>query len=281
MTKHLVIVGYDEIVDDKYMSCIEEALCGGHIGGYSIIDLKRERGAILDRLSKQRVQPSSTHFIDDPDGRMSWADRTAFEPVMAELRASHGELKVYIATELKAHEAYLAYCLENGIDSLVEKPIFAPMVDGQFAPDQINAGLARLLDLDRSPKAQHSVMTLTRYHQIYNDVALASLRQRMVTYAAPVTSFHLRTAGGVWNLHREYETREDHPYKYGYGMIMHGGYHYIDLSAQFLALNRLALPDAENLAKATCSAPETWLCPKCTPGTHAASTSLRRVGILR
>ena len=91
--------------------------------------------------------------------------------------------------------------------------------------------------------AKHSVMTLSRYHKIYNGIVLKSLEQKMIELGAPLTSFHFRHAGGVWNLHREYESREDHPYKDGYGMIMHGGYHYIDLAVQFLRLNKLIFPD--------------------------------------
>ena len=251
---HLLIVGFDEIVSNKYMSCIEEATREGRINGYSVLDLKREEGSILARVAKNGLRPASIQFIDNPDGCMSWADRGAFEPAIARLHETHGHLKVYIATELKAHEAYLSYCVENGIDSLVEKPIFAPMLDGRFAPKLITSRLAYLLSLARRHKAQHSVMTLSRYHRIYNDIALASTRDRVLRYAAPATSFHLRTAGGVWNLHREYESREDHPYKYGYGMIMHGAYHYIDLSAQFLALNRLALPTADFSLSLVCYA---------------------------
>ena len=39
MKKHLVIVGFDDIIADKYMDSIEYAILDGHINGYSIIDL--------------------------------------------------------------------------------------------------------------------------------------------------------------------------------------------------------------------------------------------------
>jgi hypothetical protein len=64
----------------------------------------------------------------------------------------------------------------------------------------------------------------------------------MLELTAPLTSLHISVAAGVWNLHREYEAREDHPYKYGYGMLMHSGYHYVDLLTQFLSLNKLIFP---------------------------------------
>ena len=60
-----------------------------------------------------------------------------------------------------------------------------------------------------------------------------------------LTSFHLRAAGGVWNLQREFESRDDHPYKYGYGMMMHGAYHYVDLATQILSLNSALFPQLQ------------------------------------
>ena len=31
---------------------------------------------------------------------------------------------------------------------------------------------------------------------------------------------------------------ENHPYKYGYGKLFHSGYHFIDLLAEFVKLNK-------------------------------------------
>lgn len=58
----------------------------------------------------------------------------------------------------------------------------------------------------------------------------------------PITSVHVKTASGVWNLPSEFSQREDHPYKYGYGMLMHGAYHYIDILARLLLVNRQLFP---------------------------------------
>lgn len=49
---HLVVVGFDEIVSNKYISCIEEAKEKNIIDGYSIIDLKTEENFINERLKK-------------------------------------------------------------------------------------------------------------------------------------------------------------------------------------------------------------------------------------
>lgn len=33
----------------------------------------------------------------------------------------------------------------------------------------------------------------------------------------------------MWNTEEEIFSREDHPYRYGYGALCHSGYHYIDI----------------------------------------------------
>jgi hypothetical protein len=65
----------------------------------------------------------------------------------------------------------------------------------------------------------------------------------MKEFQVPITSLHLRTSSAVWNLADEFQSRNDHPYKFGYGMLMHGGYHYIDVVCQFLLMNMLIYPN--------------------------------------
>lgn len=244
--KHLVIVGFDDIVSDKYLSCVKNAIEAGKIDSYSIIDLESERENIEERLNTILIKPENVYYL--PNVQVNgdeWANREDFEPIFIELIQKKGQIKVYIATELKAHEAYLKYCVENDISSLTEKPILAPIKEGRFEPRLIESTMQHLLKTSQNKKAEHSIMTLSRYHKIYNDITIESLRKRMIKYQAPLTSLHFRTAGGVWNLHHEYENRDDHPYKYGYGMIMHGAYHYIDLTVQILCLNKLIYPNNE------------------------------------
>jgi hypothetical protein len=242
MKKHLVIVGFDDIVADKYMDSIEQAILNGHINGYSIIDLFSNQNWIEQKLSKVKVQPELKYFITVQKDTNKWADKNDFEPILNEIIKKKGEIKVYIAAELKAHEEYLQYCVENNIDSLTEKPIFSPLKKGKFDPSSIDKKMRYLLALAQKSSAKHSITSLARYHAIYNDKIIDKVKERILKYNAPLTSLHLRFAAGVWNTHVEYENREDHPYKYGYGMLMHGAYHYVDVITQFLLLNYLIFP---------------------------------------
>ena len=244
--EHLVIIGFDDIVADKYMVPIDKAIKAGKIDGYSIFDLLSEKKEILKRIDKVNVKPEYIYFLNNQYTEdNNWANPKEFGPLLQKILREKGKIKVYIATELKAHEAYLRYCIENEIPSLTEKPIFAPIVENRFKPELIDEILYELLEKSNKSDVKHSIMTLSRYHNIYNKIVLNELKDKVIKYQAPITSFHFKHAGGVWNFHSEYETRDDHPYKQGYGMLMHGGYHYIDLVAQFLELNKLIFPNDE------------------------------------
>src|SRR3989344_2345158 len=243
MKKHLVIEGFDDIIADKYMDSIEYAILDGHINGYSIIDLFSNQDWIEQKLQKVNVQPELKYFIKVSKENNKWADKDDFQTIFDKIINTKGEIKVYIAAELKAHEEYLQYCVENAIDSLTEKPIFSPIKNGKFDPSLIDEKMKYLMLLAQKSNAKHSVTSLARYHEIYNDKAIEKIKERIIKYEAPITSLHLRFAAGVWNSHIEYENREDHPYKYGYGMLMHGAYHYVDVITQFLLLNYLIFPN--------------------------------------
>jgi predicted dehydrogenase len=243
MKKHLVIAGFDDIIADKYMDTIYQAISDGHISGYSIIDLFSTQKWIEKKLQQVKIQPELKYYIKVLKHKNKWADIKDFKPIFNEIINKKGEIMVYIATELKAHEEYLQYCIENNIDSLTEKPIFSPMKDGKFEPLLIDKKMKHFLSLAQESSAKHSITSLARYHAIYNDEVINKVKERVLKYNAPLTSLHLRFAAGVWNTHVEYESREDHPYKYGYGMLMHGAYHYIDIITQFLLLNYLIFPN--------------------------------------
>lgn len=238
----LVVIGFDEIVRNKYMPVIRDAIADGYLDSWSIVDLEPEREIIEARLVGADPQPRMKLFVPADRGNPALALETA-KSALSFLRVPGLPMKAYIATEVGSHEQYLRRCVQEGVDSLVEKPVLAPMIGDSFEPSLITTTMAELIAAAARRKARHSVMTLSRYHSIYNDRVIHSLRERMLAWKSPLTSFHLRAAGGVWNLEHEFVTRDDHPYRYGYGMLMHGSYHYIDLAVQVLSLNKLLFGD--------------------------------------
>lgn len=241
---HLIIIGFDEIVVNKYLMCVNKAIIEGKIVGYSIIELESEKENIEKRVNTAEIKPDNIYYLKESivDEKKSTEE---FAPVIHKIQEKYKRIKIYIATEIKCHERYLRYCVENGISCLVEKPIFLPQKDGKFCPEEIESKMNYYIKKAKENKCDVSVMTLSRYHEIYTDALLKMIKEKMIKYKAPLTSFHIKHAGGVWNLHKEFLTREDHPYKYGYGMLMHGAYHYIDMTIQYLLLNKIIFPNKE------------------------------------
>lgn len=238
---HLVIVGFGDVVSYKYLECIKDAIGRGELDAYSVVDIESQKDKVQKRIKSIGMKPENIFYLaDTKDETIGLED---FLPIFTKLKKDKSKLKVFISTEARAHEPYLKYCVENGIDSLVEKPVITPTdKDGFFLPNKISSIMKKIIRKARYKNANHSVMTLGRYHRVYNDEMVDVIKNKVLKYNAPITSFHLNTSSGVWNLYREYESREDHPYKYGYGMLMHGAYHYIDLMVQFLELNKIVYP---------------------------------------
>ncbi|TCS36698.1 hypothetical protein [Reinekea marinisedimentorum] len=255
---HLLVIGMDEIVINKYMPLIESRIHSGDLNGYSIIDLESQKRNISNSIDSLSIKPSLEFFFSDDEFTVqnNFFNEDLTATAINQITALYGELKVYIATEVRAHEGYLLYCIQNDIQTLTEKPLIAPFSSGRFDCTGLKYNYKELIDTISkfSSPERHSVMTLSRYHEIYNFNALNSIRDLMINNDAPISSLHFRHAGGVHNRLREYSEREDHPYKYGYGMVMHGGYHYLDLVTQFLELNKLLIDEELELAVRSFSA---------------------------
>lgn len=239
----LIVVGFDEIVANKYLPCIAAAIEQGHLESYAVIDLASQRTTIEARLQAAPLKPAAVAFVPDREAFDAAVQQQSIDRAVNSAAGPSRAIRMYIATEVRAHLPYLQYCVDHGISALVEKPVIAPLSEsGRFAPETMTDHMRRLIQGAEHATGQYSVMTLSRYHQIYNDTLISGVRQRMERWETPLTSLHLRAAGGVWNTQPEYASRDDHPYRYGYGMLMHGAYHYLDLACQLLDLNTQVFP---------------------------------------
>ncbi|MBY0358687.1 MAG: hypothetical protein K2W82_11845 [Candidatus Obscuribacterales bacterium] len=244
--RHLIIVGFGPVAGYKYSRSIRAAMDRGDLDSYSIVDLQSQKETVLERVQGLPAQPKDIYFIPDPSNTVgSWADTSDFDAICKSIGVNYDGLKVLVSTEPKAHEAYLKYCVNNDIDSLVTKPIILPMLDGKFDPSSLLSSMSELVNQAAKGKAKHAVLCLGRYHPVYEQMMRQPIQERMNELGTPITSFHLRTSSAVWNLAEEFQSREDHPYKYGYGMLMHGGYHYVDVLCQFLLMNTSIYPNDE------------------------------------
>jgi hypothetical protein len=76
-------------------------------------------------------------FVSSGRGDAAAALETA-QSALRFMRVPGLPMKAYIATEVGSHEQYLRRCVEEGVDSLVEKPVLAPMIGDIFEPSLIS-----------------------------------------------------------------------------------------------------------------------------------------------
>jgi predicted dehydrogenase len=240
----LLLVGVGPHAHYKHLPAIQRAVRSGLAAGYSILELESARPRLEALLPTLAVPPKRLALVPDRRAQGVWHSAES-DDALAALCAELPSLKVVLATEPKAHFPYLKWCIAHRRDCLVDKPITLPMSPARVIdPSRLAAELAELIDLAREHPGNYSVMTPRRYHRVYEMV-----RRYAAGYVralgTPVTYISLYHGEGVWNTPPEYLEREDHPYKYGYGKLLHSGYHYVDVLQRMLDLNAPVVPPEE------------------------------------
>lgn len=188
-------------------------------------------------------KPVSRSWVPDLRRRAIWYSGHGEDVLTALARPG---TKVIVSTEPKAHFGYLRAGLGLGLDCLVDKPVILPMgSNGRPAADRLVDAVAELKEISDRTSGRCMVMTPRRYNAVYELIGRYA-RRASRNFGTPVTYIGIEHHAGVWNTEEEILSREDHPHRYGYGMLCHSGYHYIDILAGLLAHNedhfgRLAL----------------------------------------
>ena len=238
----LFIVGFGPVAGYKYSRCINKAITRGHLSRYHVIDLESQRDIVEARLAKLPIQPESCTYIPDqvlqdgPDAGVEWLMKRGL------LTQSENKKKIVVTTEAQSHETYIKHALERNFDVLVAKPLILPTRNGVFDRPALMPSVKAIAKASVETGASTAMLCLSRLHEIYETKLRLPIALMMDRLQTPITSVHVKTASGVWNLPSEFRSREDHPYKYGYGMLMHGAYHYIDVLARLLLMNRRLFP---------------------------------------
>lgn len=199
-----------------------------------IVELSSKRDNVENFL---RDWPFSISVVYVPDEekdflKLSSATSAKLQQQIVNLGITH----VVLATEPKAHFAYAEWFLNQSIHVLAEKPLTSPLFASVdlTAADQIEIDFENLLELSEKKGARLEIQTHRRYHPVYLFV-LEQMNELLRKFSVPLTYCDIYHCDGMWNMPNEFIERENHPYKYGYGKLLHSGYHFIDLLAILLA----------------------------------------------
>lgn len=161
------------------------------------------------------------------------------------LRRMEGEdYAVMVCAEPGAKLPYLYWLAERGARVFTDKPIFAP-ADG-FSRNSFMRCFDELLAIRDANNAFIEVSNEKRYNPAYLQFFKAI--KEAVTSDYKLSGVYISFSGGIYNRPSDYLEREDHPYKYGYGVLFHSGYHYVDILAQLLELVGYELNERNSLS---------------------------------
>ena len=205
-----------------------------------IVDLKSKRREIESYLEENDFRSVDLYLLDDykrDNLELTSEDKKEIQELILQKNIKYA----IISTEPKSHFAYAKFFLENDINILMDKPITAPI--------NVNCDTKQALKIKeeydilcqmykkKKDKISFKIQCQRRFHEGYLYVKRL-LEQVVREYNIPITYIDIYHNDGMWNMPSEFLERENHPYKYGYGKLFHSGYHFIDLMAWLMEVNR-------------------------------------------
>ena len=220
-----------------------------------LVDLKSQKENIQEYFKNNNFKNTELFLIDD-----SYKDLTTL-PIsvsnnLKKIIKSKNIKYAIISTEPKAHFMYAKFFLENDINILLDKPITAPIncnndVNQARKIKEEYDELCKLYKLKKN-KINFMIQCQRRFHEGFIFVKNL-LKETIIKYNIPITYIDIYHSDGMWVMPSEYLSRENHPYKYGYGKLFHSGYHFIDLLTWILEINNLTKNKTINNAEMFCS----------------------------
>jgi hypothetical protein len=201
-----------------------------------LVELEDQRETVERYLAGRTLQPRRIVYLPSSERH---GDRLhpAFLAAVAEA-AQDGLWGAVIACEPKSHLIYARWAAEHGLHVLLDKPVTAfDIYDAQPADAlRLVDEYFELLSLARDAGTTFLVQAQRRAHTGYQMIH-AYLERFLAEFEVPITYLDVYHSDGMWNMPNEFLVRENHPYRYGYGKLMHSGYHFLDLFSWFMSLN--------------------------------------------
>lgn len=241
--KKICLVGLGPHAKRIHYRYIKNGVQSGIIKFAALIDLKDKENEISEFFSKESCVPERIFLSNDPN-QIAPSDLADDVKSFLDNLLNENEIdSAIISTEPKAHKIYIEYFISKGIPVLTDKPLTAPVgvVHNQEQALKIYTDALELSKLSQNHKTPVYVLSQRREHDAYK--YLFKLASDCVSeFGIPITYFDVFHNDGTWSMPGEFYSRENHPYKYGYGKLMHSGYHFVDLAAWIAEVNAKRFP---------------------------------------
>jgi predicted dehydrogenase len=249
--KNYIFVGLGPHAKRIYYPFLEKYHVSHSIRIKLLIELENQVSNVGKFLSNRPLQPEKILYlqVNDNNRKGESLDETAKQ--MMDLLVQKEKIDgIIISTEPKAHKVYAEWALKNNINVLMDKPLTSPLYPStdKSGAEQIFKDYLYLEDLVKKSTAKCYVVCQRRNHKGY--VYIKDYLNKFISeFGVPISYIDIYHADGAWSLPHEF-MKENHPYKYGYGKLMHSGYHFVDLFSWLAETNNQlerARPDSVKL----------------------------------
>lgn len=244
--KKICLVGLGPHAKRIHYRYIKDGVTTGILKFAALVDLREKENEINTFFVSETCIPERIFLSNDRNqiAPSNLADDVrVFLDKLIEEKEIDGAI---ISTEPKAHKIYIEYFILKGIPVLTDKPLTAPvgLVHDQEQASKIYTDAVELTELSHHHQTPVYVMSQRREHDAYKYIfKLAS--DCVNEFGIPITYFDIFHSDGTWSMPGEFYSRENHPYKYGYGKLMHSGYHFVDLAAWVAEVNANKFPSLQ------------------------------------
>lgn len=228
LQRNLILIGSGPHYREKYHEVLEKR--GTNI--LLLIDLETSKETILRFFSDKALRPREMLFLEEKFRNQITVKE--IEELLSQFSSLSNADGVIISTEPKIRKSYAIWAAMRALPIFMDKPITAfggvkqakmLLNDYHEIHSTLNKGKVNAV-VSCERRANPGYLWLKKY-----------LKSFIRDMKVPITSIDIHYAGGIFNLPHEYQTIENHPFQYQYGILLHSGYHYIDLLVQLLALN--------------------------------------------
>lgn len=189
-----------------------------------IVDIESARASVIAIVKKNNWKNTKLFFVSPSDPYKAFSDKEnrSLKTLLSSLEIN----KAIISTPPEVHIPYAILCLEENIKVLIDKPLSAPRNLSNGNSQQIVDDLYTLKHFDTG---DNIIIQAQRRRHIGYKFVKNLIQEMYQEYGIQPHFIDIYHSDGRWDFPDEIPQLTNHPYAYGYGKLLHSGYHFVDL----------------------------------------------------
>lgn len=194
-----------------------------------IVDIESSRSQLIKILDKNNWKNTKLYLVESSDPYIAFDDRQRGD--IAKLLKELAIEKAIISTPPEVHIPYAILCLESGVKVLIDKPLSAPRGLSTGNSQQIVDDIYNLRSFD---SGDNIVVQCQRRRHVGYKYVKGLIEDIEKEYGIQPHFIDIYHSDGRWDFPDEIPELTNHPYSYGYGKLLHSGYHFVDLACYLI-----------------------------------------------